>query len=509
MTSRIRSLLRPIAALTIASGVALGAAPVQAASTAPRAPSAAGADAAVRHERAFLQLRLDAPENRAAYVGEALAGVLEVFVRADTGATVRGAPRLDTPDVVVLEPPGDIAQRDEVVGGVAYRVASFDVVVSPAVAGDLTLRATLPVDLTWHDLVRRKVEAPRPRLFDRMLADDFFAHDPLLREMLAELEGSAFEELEQTVAVERSETVELAIAPATLRVKALPTKGQPAGFGGAVGRFTIGSEVAPATVREGEPTTLTVTVAGEGNFDRLAWDGVAATPQLTVYDPEAKTTGDGEARRRVFQQTIVPRSSGVDAIPAAAITYFDPDEGRYVTATADPLPIEVLPAPPGAAAPRAGAPGSEGAVEDATVFATLRPPYLDRRFWAWQLAPLGAALSLAGAAAARSRRDATATARARRERARRSLAAMRHAAAGADAHAWLAAAFAALQGAVADAPEQAAALSPAEVAARLGDRGAALAPLLEAVDAERYGGRPPADLDIANLHALVQKEITS
>ncbi len=56
----------------------------------------------------------------------------------------------------------------------------------------------------------------------------------------------------------------------------------------------------------------------------------------------------GEPGAKLVRWIVVPKSFRVREFPAIRITYFDPERGVYDTATSDPAPMRVLPAPAGA-----------------------------------------------------------------------------------------------------------------------------------------------------------------
>ena len=94
-------------------------------------------------------------------------------------------------------------------------------------------------------------------------------------------------------------------------------------------------------LRVGEPATLKLTVKGRGSFSRLSMTGVAPSADLCTYgvtstfEPGATPL----AGEKAFSQTIVPRRAGSLVIPASTLTYFDPNERRYVSRHTPPRTI--------------------------------------------------------------------------------------------------------------------------------------------------------------------------
>ncbi len=132
----------------------------------------------------------------------------------------------------------------------------------------------------------------------------------------------------------------LVIAP---EVQDLPQDGVPAGFEGAVGRFTLQVEADRTEVRVGDPIELRLSVSGRGPLETLARPRLTEQEQLTrdFRVQDEALTGEMVGNRRVFTQTIRAKRSGIDAIPAIDLPYFNPERGQYEIAHSEPIPIRV------------------------------------------------------------------------------------------------------------------------------------------------------------------------
>jgi hypothetical protein len=134
--------------------------------------------------------------------------------------------------------------------------------------------------------------------------------------------------------------------PETLSVAETPLAGRPAGFSGAVGQgLRIERSIEPATVRAGEPVTVSITLHGEGNpalwpVPPLTWPPGARTyPDRTdeqVSDDTGRLGGS-----KTFRFTLVADSAGTMVLPGTAYNYFDTGTRTYRTASlgASPLPV--------------------------------------------------------------------------------------------------------------------------------------------------------------------------
>ena len=147
---------------------------------------------------------------------------------------------------------------------------------------------------------------------------------------------------------QRYRTVEKNVVsePLTINVSALPTKGRPQNYKGAVGQFHLEAEVTPKKVKVGEPVTLKATLIGIGNIDQVVLElGGTNAVGFTTYDPvvDKKTSvSDGQLKGiKTYSQMWVPISHEVTELPAVSFSYFDVTKNDYETLTAGPFPLTV------------------------------------------------------------------------------------------------------------------------------------------------------------------------
>ncbi len=129
-------------------------------------------------------------------------------------------------------------------------------------------------------------------------------------------------------------------APLALRIEPLPVDGQPAGFTGAVGRFTVHATAEPGTVAVGQSLKLAVRVeptdgANLGSFDAPSLDRLDGFHVLGHIESEAPD-------HRTITYDLAPLRTDVTAVPAIDFAFFDPTPpGRYRTVHTEPIPITV------------------------------------------------------------------------------------------------------------------------------------------------------------------------
>jgi hypothetical protein len=160
-----------------------------------------------------------------------------------------------------------------------------------------------------------------------------------------------------------------------LTVKPLPPNAPP-NFSGAIGTFTMTADAKPKTVQVGDPITVTSTITGRGNFDRMNGPALEDERGWHKYPPSSKFRQDddvGMSGEKTFEMVIAPNEKK-PAVPPLVFAYFDPVKENYVTLRSDAVPIQVeggaAPAPSAAKAPAVAA---TSAAPAATVGVTPAP----------------------------------------------------------------------------------------------------------------------------------------
>ena len=121
---------------------------------------------------------------------------------------------------------------------------------------------------------------------------------------------------------------------ATVNILPLPEP-KPASFTGAVGQFTVSTEVTPNKFKTYEAAIYSYTVSGTGNIKYLNAPEINFPSQFDVYDPQsivdAKPSGSTVKGKTKFEYTFIPQYVGDYEIPASEFTYFDPKTSKYET----------------------------------------------------------------------------------------------------------------------------------------------------------------------------------
>jgi hypothetical protein len=126
----------------------------------------------------------------------------------------------------------------------------------------------------------------------------------------------------------------IASLPVEIKVKELPP-GEPEGFDGAVGKFSLSSGVSADTVVVNNAITYRMVLEGQGNLKLISAPELKLPPDIEIYEPkissDLRTSVSGTSGSRVFEYVLIPRYHGEFTIPSVQYSYFDPSSGQYKT----------------------------------------------------------------------------------------------------------------------------------------------------------------------------------
>jgi len=348
--------------------------------------------------------------SKTAYVGE----IVPVQIRMGFDPRVR--PRLVEPPEITgqgftAQKLQQSAENTETISGRIYEVVTYKTAIAAARAGKFEIG---PVKAKAQVVIPRRQSAPRSR--GRSPFDLFDQNDPFSDPFFS----NPFSQFG-----ERRE-VEIKSEPVALEVKPLPPNA-PASFSGAIGNFTMTSEAKPKTVQVGDPITVTNTISGRGNFDRVNAPIIEDERGWHKYPPSSKFKQDDEvglSGTKTFEMVLSPNEKK-QGLPLLAFSYFDPVKEQYVTLHSDPIPINVeggaavasgagASTTPATAAARAASPvPNANKPQDILYQLTDRPQttesfaplYTRNVFWAAQVFPFLALIGFAGWKIRRARID--------------------------------------------------------------------------------------------------------
>jgi hypothetical protein len=132
-----------------------------------------------------------------------------------------------------------------------------------------------------------------------------------------------------------------------LTVQPLPEEGKPPDFSGLVGKFKMSSKLDPVRLKTGESATLTVSVSGEGNVNRIPDPKMTQLADVKIYadQPVLESTQDqsGLKGTKTMKWALVPEKEGLLAIPPVAVSFFDTENHAYKTLKSSSHTLTVLP----------------------------------------------------------------------------------------------------------------------------------------------------------------------
>ena len=132
----------------------------------------------------------------------------------------------------------------------------------------------------------------------------------------------------------------------SVTVKPLPD-GAPASFNGAVGRFTMDTELPSERLTANSGANITVKISGQGNLTFVQAPKLQLPASFELYN--VKTTESinastaGIAGYRQFEYPFIARAEGSYEIEPLEFSYFDPQRMEYVTLKSRTMNFEVAP----------------------------------------------------------------------------------------------------------------------------------------------------------------------
>ncbi len=252
------------------------------------------------------------------WTGEVIPIRIKAYFRQGIKANLNALPILKGDGFVMPQLDQKPSQTEEAVGGSVYSVLTWDSSISAIKEG----RHTLTVELEAALLLPHR-RNPFPGFGDQdIFQDEFFQNF-----------FGGFE----------SKTVKVASQPFTIEAKQLPTDHQPPDFSGAVGQFNLSAAAKPTKVEVGDPITLTMTVSGKGNFDRVEPPKFPEDPKWKTYPSSAEfKQGDSSTQgKKIFEQAIVVKDDHVTEIPPVSFVFFNPETEKYISLTSAPIPLSL------------------------------------------------------------------------------------------------------------------------------------------------------------------------
>ncbi|MGI8956001.1 MAG: BatD family protein [Chthoniobacterales bacterium] len=259
---------------------------------------------------------------KTAFVGEVVPIVIRLGFNSRVPAQMGEPPRVEGQGFTV-EPLAQPEKSIEQVNGQTFQVLTYRTAVTAVRSGKLELG---PAEAKAIVQVPRRATRGRSP-FDLFGMDDPFS-DPFFNDPFS---GG----VEQRI-------VDLKSQPSTIEVKPLPPNA-PASFAGAVGNFSLTTDVKPRNAQVGDPLTVTAAISGRGNFDRVTAPTLQDDRGWHTYPPGSNFKPDdqiGVSGTKTFEMVLTPNEPK-KSVPPLVFTYFNPLKEQYVTLTGDQLSVVV------------------------------------------------------------------------------------------------------------------------------------------------------------------------
>jgi hypothetical protein len=144
---------------------------------------------------------------------------------------------------------------------------------------------------------------------------------------------------------QEDQKVTLSSKPVTITVKPLPAEGRPAGFDGAVGKFSIRADVLEKELFTNETGNLQIVLEGDGNIPLINAPSVSWPATVEGFDPAVKENADHTVApihgNKIFTYSFSVQNPGVISIPPVSFSYFDPAANVYKTIQTDAILLNV------------------------------------------------------------------------------------------------------------------------------------------------------------------------
>ncbi|MGO8858563.1 MAG: BatD family protein [Steroidobacteraceae bacterium] len=297
---------------------------------------------------AFVRLILP---KREVYVGESIPVDIEVGMRDGFVTSLNGLPTLTGADFTLNNLSRQPERVPKVIDGKEFTLLTWHSLLAAVKPGKFSLSVESPLT------VRIRTRPQRESLLEDSLGDPF---------------------MQNFFGATVSKEITVASPPAELSVLSLPA-GRPPAFSGAVGSFTIASDLSSATAAAGDPLTLRMHVSGAGNFDRVDSTMLEHLDTWKTYPPKSSFKPSdpvGYKGEKTFEQPLIASKPGVQTLPGVTFSYFDPATRRYETARSAPLAVTISPS---LADTSSSAPPASAAAAAATATGTPAAPPIGLR----------------------------------------------------------------------------------------------------------------------------------
>jgi len=258
-------------------------------------------------QRAFL--RVDIPDGPF-YVGQAIPIRVGLFSRDDVNLTNIAFPEREGDAFINTEFDNNPPRTRTRIDGRIFETFVWDLILTPIKTG--------PADLQFRQNVSLQVVDPNERF------------------------PSLF-----SLSRSRSESYTLTSDRFETEILPLPAENQPDSFRDAIGKFSVSAALSSRELQTGEPITLTLSVSGSGNFERISPPILPDWEFWRIYPPKVEFLPDDEvglSGTKTFEYILIPQDPSITEVPEISYASFNPETGSYETTVIEAEPVTVKPA---------------------------------------------------------------------------------------------------------------------------------------------------------------------
>lgn len=284
-----------------------------------------------------LFIRVEA-DKRQVTLGEQITVSYKLYTRVPMEINLTRLPSLNgfwSQDFKLPQPPKPVK---EIFQGKEFQVFEIKrTALFPTQTGSLELDAA-EAEGVARLLKQRRVRQQNP-----------FADDPFFNSFFGSMMMSdpAFDEGFMSGYDYEDVPMKLKSVPIRITVQAIPSEKRPLSFSGAVGQYTMESNIDRTELSTDDAATITLRVTGTGNLKMIGAPSLDLPADLDLFDPKERdtitNTNDIIAGYKTFSYTLSPRVPGTFTIPAAEFAFYDPNTGAFKTLTTPSYTLHVKP----------------------------------------------------------------------------------------------------------------------------------------------------------------------
>jgi hypothetical protein len=144
-----------------------------------------------------------------------------------------------------------------------------------------------------------------------------------------------------------NEQVVLKSEPVNIQVLPIPLENRPKSYQGAVGDFTIESNIDKTELSTDDNASITLRVSGTGNLKLIGTPVINWPKDIDPFDPVVNdtitNTSNIIAGYKTFTYAFSPRVAGTFTIPSTEFTFYETESGSYKTLKTPAYTLHVTP----------------------------------------------------------------------------------------------------------------------------------------------------------------------